>query len=68
LRSRANGVCYDFRTLTPELARECQLMGLALWAWHPDEPEDLRRLLELGVHGIMTNRPDRLNEVLDAAL
>jgi glycerophosphoryl diester phosphodiesterase len=61
----ANGVCYDFRILTPAIVRECQLTGLALWAWHPDEPEDLRQLLRLGVSGIMTNRPDVLNEVLD---
>jgi glycerophosphoryl diester phosphodiesterase len=61
----ANGVCYDFRILTPAIVRECQLTGLALWAWHPDEPEDLRHLLRLGVSGIMTNRPDVLNEVLD---
>lgn len=61
----ANGVCYDFRILTPAIVRECQLTGLALWAWHPDEPRDLRQLLRLGVSGMMTNRPDVLNEVLD---
>jgi glycerophosphoryl diester phosphodiesterase len=69
LRAGANGVCYDFQLLTPAIIRECQLTGLALWAWQPDEPDDLRQLLTLGVQGIMTNRPDVLNEVLhDAAL
>ena len=64
LRAGANGVCYDFQLLTPAIVRECQLTGLALWAWQPDEPDDLRGLLKLGVQGIMTNRPDVLNEVL----
>ena len=64
LSAGANGVCYDFQLLTPAIVRECQLTGLALWAWQPDEPDDLRGLLKLGVQGIMTNRPDVLNEVL----
>lgn len=69
LRAGANGICYDFQLLTPAILRECQLTGLALWAWQPDEPDDLRQLLKLGVQGIMTNRPDVLNEVIhDAAL
>ena len=69
LQAGANGVCYDFQLLTPAILRECQLTGLALWAWQPDEPDDLRQLLQSGVQGIMTNRPDVLNEVLhDAAI
>jgi glycerophosphoryl diester phosphodiesterase len=69
LRAGANGICYDFQLLTLAIVRECQLTGLALWAWQPDEPDDLRGLLKLGVQGIMTNRPDVLNEVIhDAAL
>lgn len=68
LRAGANGVCYDYQILTPEIVRECQLTGLALWAWQPDEPDDLRQLVRLGVHGIMTNRPNVLNEVIHAAI
>lgn len=64
LRAGANSLCYDFRFLTPEIVRECQLTGLALWAWYPDEPADLERVIQLGVHGIMSNRPDVLNKVL----
>lgn len=64
LRAGANSLCYDFRILTPEIMRECQLTGLVLWAWDPDEPSDLERMIQLGVSGIMTNRPDVLNKVL----
>lgn len=65
LQARANCLSYDFRILTPEIARECQLTGLALWPWDPDEPNDIRQAIDLGVHGIMTNRPDILNKVLN---
>ena len=69
LAAGANCLSYDFHFLTPEIARECQLIGLALWPWDPDEPHDIRQALALGVHGIMTNRPDILNKVLhDAAI
>ena len=33
--------------------------------WTVNEAEDMRRLLDLGVDGIMTDRPDVLNEVID---
>jgi glycerophosphoryl diester phosphodiesterase len=64
LQAGANCVSYDFRYLTTEIVRECQLTGLALWPWDPDEPNDLQHVLMLGVEGIMTNRPDVLNKVM----
>ena len=64
LQAGANCLSYDFRFLTPSIAAESQLIGLALWPWDPDEPEDIRQLIKLGVPGILTNRPDVLNKVL----
>lgn len=64
LRAGANCLSYDFRFLTPAIATECQLAGLALWPWDPDEPEDMRRVIKLGAPGLITNRPDVLNKVL----
>ena len=65
LCASANCLSYDFRFLTPAIATECQLTGLALWPWDPDEPDDIRQVIKLGVHGIMTNRPDVLDKVLN---
>jgi len=67
LRAGANCLSYDFRFLTPAIVRECQLSGLALWPWDPDDPEDIQQVLKLNIDGIMTNRPDMLNKVLHEA-
>ncbi len=40
--------------------------GLSVSVWTVDEPEDLRRMINLGVDRIITNYPDRLQKV-DAA-
>jgi glycerophosphoryl diester phosphodiesterase len=67
LQARANIISYDFEYVTPQVVREAQLTGLALWPWAPNTHAEIRALLELGVDGIMTDRPDVLNEVLNAA-
>jgi len=35
--------------------------GGKVWAWAPDEPQDLARLARDGIDGIASNFPDRLN-------
>jgi glycerophosphoryl diester phosphodiesterase len=64
LAAYANCVSYDFHFLTPEVAAEARLSGLALWPWAPNEADDMRRVLRLGIPGIMTDRPDVLNAAL----
>ncbi len=38
--------------------------GAQVHAWTVNEPSDMARLLDMGVDGIITDRPDVLNEVL----
>jgi glycerophosphoryl diester phosphodiesterase len=52
------------RVLTPALVRAAHRMNIAVHVWTVDEDADMRRLLDWGVDGIVTDRPDRLAAVL----
>lgn len=51
------------RIVTPALVEVAHAHGLAVHVWTIDDPEEMRRLLDLGVDGIMTDRPDLLRDV-----
>jgi glycerophosphoryl diester phosphodiesterase len=53
-----------YRFLTPRLIRACHARGLAVHIWTVNEVAEMRRLLDWGVDGIMTDRPDRLADLL----
>lgn len=52
------------RILTPGLVRGLHERGLAVHIWTVDLESDMRRLLDWGVDGILTDRPDLLARVL----
>lgn len=64
LASHANIISFDFEYVTPQVMREAELTGLAMWPWAPNTPEEISRMLALNVPGIMTDRPDVLNATL----
>ena len=39
----------------------------AFWVWTVDSEDDMREMIEMGVGGIITNYPDRLNKVMEEA-
>jgi len=55
------------RIVTPRLVRDAHEQALRVDVWTIDEERDMRRLLSLGVDGIMTDRPDLLGRVLGTA-
>jgi glycerophosphoryl diester phosphodiesterase len=55
------------RIVTPGFVRAAHERGLRVDVWTIDEERDMRRLLSLGVDGIMTDRPDLLGQVLGTA-
>lgn len=52
------------RFLTPGLIDAAHRQGIAVQAWTVDEAPDMRALLDAGVDGIITDRPDTLRSVM----
>jgi len=47
------------------LVEECHAKGLKVFAYTPNEPAEMRELIEAGVDGVYTDFPDRMSEVMD---
>ena len=54
----------DTEVVTPELVAEAHRRGMQVHVWTIDDPTAMADLLDLGVDGIMTDRPAVLREVL----
>jgi glycerophosphoryl diester phosphodiesterase len=50
--------------VTSGLIRRAHALGLVVHVWTINEPAEMRRLLDLGVDGIVTDRADLLKQVL----
>ncbi len=57
---------FNIQVLTDGFVRTAHGRGLQVHAWTINEVADMRRLLDLGVDGIITDYPDRLLEILRA--
>jgi glycerophosphoryl diester phosphodiesterase len=55
------------RVLTRDFVEAAHGRGLRVHAWTIDDEGEMRRLLEMGVDGVMTDFPDRLMRVLGRA-
>jgi len=48
----------DFVTLTEATVQEAHDLGLAILPWTVNRPADMRRLINWGVDGLISDRPD----------
>jgi len=53
-----------YKHITYNLLNEAHELGLQVFAWTPDKRSAMVRLIEMGVDGIITNRPDLLKSML----
>ena len=56
-----------FTVVSARVVRHFHALGMPVFVWTVDDEADMRQLLVAGVDGIMTDRPDLLARVLDAA-
>jgi len=55
-----------FGDLTPALREEARTLGLQVVVWTVNEPAAIARMLDLGVDGIISDRPDLVREAMRA--
>ena len=53
-----------FPELSPELVKEARALSLKVIPWTANKAEDMARLIDWGVDGLITDRPDFLREVM----
>jgi glycerophosphoryl diester phosphodiesterase len=56
-----------FEDLTPQLLGAAHALGLKVIPWTVNDPAEMRRLITLGVDGLISDRPDLLRATLSAA-
>lgn len=56
---------FGVRLVDPRLVAHAHEQGLQVHVWTIDDAQEMRRLLDLGVDGVMTDRPEVLKSVLE---
>ncbi|HPF04130.1 MAG TPA: glycerophosphodiester phosphodiesterase [Bacteroidales bacterium] len=57
-----DGISLNFSIINDEVMKKASSLGLDVYSWTVDKPEEAKRLITLGVKGITTNRPGWLEE------
>ena len=52
--------------VTPRFVQAAHAIGIHVHVWTINEADEMERLLDLGVDGIMTDRPESLRDVFRA--
>jgi glycerophosphoryl diester phosphodiesterase len=53
-----------YKHITYDLLNEAHELGIQIFVWTPDKRSAMVRLIEMGVDGIITNRPDILRSIV----
>ncbi len=56
-------VCLDFQCMDLPLMSLLRRRSYRVFAWTADRPKDIKRMLDLHVDGIISNRPDLVQEI-----
>jgi glycerophosphoryl diester phosphodiesterase/membrane-associated phospholipid phosphatase len=53
------------QVITPRFVRAAERLGVDVHVWTVNDPQQMHRILDAGVHGIITDHPERVVEVLE---
>jgi glycerophosphoryl diester phosphodiesterase len=56
---------WGVEVLNQDFVDKAVQLGIEVHVWTVNESDDMRRLLGMGVHGIITDFPDRLQEIIE---
>jgi glycerophosphoryl diester phosphodiesterase len=54
----------DMKAITPQVMAEAKKLGLRVVVWTANEPDEIRRMIDAGVDGIISDYPDRVMTAL----
>lgn len=63
-KNKLDGINLHNKIVDQEMVRKAKDAGLEVLSWTIDDPEEAKRLVQLGVTGITTNRPDLIRTSL----
>ena len=54
---------YGYKIVTPSFVKQCHALGIKVHVWTIDDEQEMRWLIDLGVDGVMTDKPSLLKQV-----
>lgn len=54
-----------YLSLNPRFIHQAHARNLKVFTWTVNQPEDMQKLIDMGIDGIITNYPDRLKKLLE---
>lgn len=55
---------YGWKVVTPAFVRQAKKQGVAVFVWTVNDPFEMRKWLDMGVDGLMTDSPTRMKKLL----
>lgn len=54
---------YGIKIVTPSFVKQCHALGIKVHVWTIDDEAEMRWLIDIGVDGVMTDKPSLLKQV-----
>jgi len=65
MKSKANSIHLNFHIVSCTIINELTDLGFDLYIWTVNDKMEMRNLIDMGVDGIITDKPDMLNSMRD---